>query len=227
MTGRIRFERHASFQPVEYIQAARARRLAMDAVAKVFDDFDVVVAPTSGEQLVITNLTGHPAVILPNGLRGSDAPKYPWKTRAISRTQAAPELHKFDGFSENYTARPNCWHLRAPTRKRRDFISSIQSWRPGPKRSRMSHSLSRTASPSSEERPTKRVKKAESLEGAKDYFLRSARVRWSLTAVVRRVSGTFLLVVRRLRFHGVSMGSMCMVTSRGALGLLMRLRTTV
>jgi Asp-tRNA(Asn)/Glu-tRNA(Gln) amidotransferase A subunit family amidase len=26
---------------------------------------------------VITNLTGHPAVILPNGLRGSDAPKPP------------------------------------------------------------------------------------------------------------------------------------------------------
>src|SRR2546422_8240942 len=70
--------RTARFIPaVEYIQAARARRLAMDAVAKVFDDFDVVVAPTSGEQLVITNLTGHPAVILPNGLRGSDAPKYP------------------------------------------------------------------------------------------------------------------------------------------------------
>ena len=62
---------------VEYIQAARARRMAMDAVAKVFLDFDVIVAPTSGEQLVITNLTGHPAVILPNGLRGSDAPKPP------------------------------------------------------------------------------------------------------------------------------------------------------
>jgi len=40
--------------------------------AKVFDNFDVIVAPTSGEQLVITNLTGHPAVILPNGLRGSE-----------------------------------------------------------------------------------------------------------------------------------------------------------
>jgi Asp-tRNA(Asn)/Glu-tRNA(Gln) amidotransferase A subunit family amidase len=71
--------RTARFIPaVEYIQAARARRLAMDAVAKVFDDFDVIVAPTSGEQLVITNLTGHPAVILPNGLRGDDAPKYPF-----------------------------------------------------------------------------------------------------------------------------------------------------
>ncbi len=70
--------RTARFIPaVEYIQAARARRMAMDAVAKVFQDLDVIVAPTSGEQLVITNLTGHPAVILPNGLRGNDAPKYP------------------------------------------------------------------------------------------------------------------------------------------------------
>jgi Asp-tRNA(Asn)/Glu-tRNA(Gln) amidotransferase A subunit family amidase len=70
--------RSARFIPaVEYIQAARARRMAMDAVAKVFDNFDVIVAPTQGQQLVITNLTGHPAVILPNGLRGSDAPKPP------------------------------------------------------------------------------------------------------------------------------------------------------
>jgi Asp-tRNA(Asn)/Glu-tRNA(Gln) amidotransferase A subunit family amidase len=70
--------RSARFIPaVEYIQAARARRMAMDAVAKVFADFDVIVAPTQSQQLVITNLTGHPAIILPNGLRGSDAPKPP------------------------------------------------------------------------------------------------------------------------------------------------------
>jgi Asp-tRNA(Asn)/Glu-tRNA(Gln) amidotransferase A subunit family amidase len=70
--------RTARFIPaVEYLQAARARRMAMDAVAKVFEGFDVIVAPTAGEQLVITNLTGHPAVILPNGLRGNDAPKPP------------------------------------------------------------------------------------------------------------------------------------------------------
>ena len=68
--------RTARFIPaVEYIQASRARRLAMDAVAKVFDSVDVIVAPTEGSQLVITNLTGHPSVILPNGLRGDDAPK--------------------------------------------------------------------------------------------------------------------------------------------------------
>lgn len=60
---------------VEYIQASRARRQAMDGVAKVFAGFDVIVAPTFSEQLVITNLTGHPALILPNGFRGEDAPK--------------------------------------------------------------------------------------------------------------------------------------------------------
>jgi Asp-tRNA(Asn)/Glu-tRNA(Gln) amidotransferase A subunit family amidase len=67
--------RSARFFPaVEYIQASRARRLAMDAVGKVFSEFDAIVAPTFSQQLVITNLTGHPALILPNGLRGPDAP---------------------------------------------------------------------------------------------------------------------------------------------------------
>jgi Asp-tRNA(Asn)/Glu-tRNA(Gln) amidotransferase A subunit family amidase len=71
--------RSARFIPaVEYIQAARARKLAMEAMSKVFENLDVIVAPTNGsQQLVITNLTGHPSVILPNGLRGADAPKYP------------------------------------------------------------------------------------------------------------------------------------------------------
>jgi len=70
--------RIARFIPaVEYIQASRARKLAMEAVAKVFDGVDVIVAPTESQQLTITNLTGHPSVILPNGFRGDDAPKYP------------------------------------------------------------------------------------------------------------------------------------------------------
>ena len=70
--------RSARFIPaVEYIQASRARRMAMEAVAKVFAGVDVIVAPTQSEQLVITNLTGHPSVILPNGFRGDDAPKSP------------------------------------------------------------------------------------------------------------------------------------------------------
>jgi Asp-tRNA(Asn)/Glu-tRNA(Gln) amidotransferase A subunit family amidase len=68
--------RSARFIPaVEYIQANRARMSAMEMVAKVFEQVDVIVAPTFSTQLLITNLTGHPAIILPNGLRGDDAPK--------------------------------------------------------------------------------------------------------------------------------------------------------
>ena len=68
--------RTARFIPaVEYIQANRGRTMAMASMAKVFEQVDVIVAPTFGTQLVVTNLTGHPAVILPNGIRGDDAPK--------------------------------------------------------------------------------------------------------------------------------------------------------
>jgi Asp-tRNA(Asn)/Glu-tRNA(Gln) amidotransferase A subunit family amidase len=70
--------RVARFYPaVEYIQANRARSLAIRALSKVFEQVDIVVAPTFGDQLVVTNLTGHPAIIVPNGLRGADAPKRP------------------------------------------------------------------------------------------------------------------------------------------------------
>ncbi len=69
------FYRAARFIPaVEYIQANRARMVAVRAIAKVFQDVDVVVTPTYSTQLVATNLSGHPALILPNGFRGEDAP---------------------------------------------------------------------------------------------------------------------------------------------------------
>jgi Asp-tRNA(Asn)/Glu-tRNA(Gln) amidotransferase A subunit family amidase len=70
--------RVARYYPaVEYIQANRARTLAIRQVSALFDQVDIIVTPTTGTQLVATNLTGHPALILPNGLRGDDAPKPP------------------------------------------------------------------------------------------------------------------------------------------------------
>jgi Asp-tRNA(Asn)/Glu-tRNA(Gln) amidotransferase A subunit family amidase len=67
--------RVARFYPaVEYIQAMRARTLAVQQMSALFDKVDIIVTPTFGEQLVVTNLTGHPALIVPNGLRGADAP---------------------------------------------------------------------------------------------------------------------------------------------------------
>jgi Asp-tRNA(Asn)/Glu-tRNA(Gln) amidotransferase A subunit family amidase len=70
--------RTARFYPaVEYIQANRARSLAIREVSKLFEQVDIIVAATNSEQLPVTNLTGHPAVIVPNGLRGGDAPLPP------------------------------------------------------------------------------------------------------------------------------------------------------
>jgi Asp-tRNA(Asn)/Glu-tRNA(Gln) amidotransferase A subunit family amidase len=84
--------RTARFYPaVEYIQAMRARTLAVQQVSALFEQVDIIVTPTFGLQLTVTNLTGHPALIVPNGLRGADAP---------------PPLSKDVGSDEN-TGGPN------------------------------------------------------------------------------------------------------------------------
>ena len=65
--------RNSRFIPaVEYINANRARMLLMQQMAELFKKVDVIVTPTFSPQLLVTNLTGHPAVILPNGFRASD-----------------------------------------------------------------------------------------------------------------------------------------------------------
>jgi len=65
------------YPAVEYIQANRARTLAIQQVSALFETVDIVVTPTTDAQLIATNLTGHPALIVPNGLRGADAPPPP------------------------------------------------------------------------------------------------------------------------------------------------------
>jgi Asp-tRNA(Asn)/Glu-tRNA(Gln) amidotransferase A subunit family amidase len=59
---------------VDYINANRVRTLAMQRWAELFGEVDVIVAPTSSAQLTATNLTGHPAVIVPNGFREDGTP---------------------------------------------------------------------------------------------------------------------------------------------------------
>jgi Asp-tRNA(Asn)/Glu-tRNA(Gln) amidotransferase A subunit family amidase len=61
---------------VDYVQAERARALAMAAMHTAFSNFDVIVTPSGGMQLIATNFCGQPAVIVPNGLRGADAPPF-------------------------------------------------------------------------------------------------------------------------------------------------------
>ncbi|MFP4042231.1 MAG: amidase [Bacteroidales bacterium] len=68
--------RSARFVPaVEYIQANRMRTMVMDEVNKLFIDYDVIVTPSfGGHQLLMTNLTGHPCVVIPNGFDEENHP---------------------------------------------------------------------------------------------------------------------------------------------------------
>ncbi len=60
---------------VEYLQANRVRTLAMLAMQERMSQVDVYVAPSfGGNNLLLTNLTGHPCVVLPNGFREEGTP---------------------------------------------------------------------------------------------------------------------------------------------------------
>ncbi len=68
--------RTARFIPaVEYINASRIRyQLIQDYYSKT-KDFDVIVSPSfGGTQLLTTNLTGHPCVVVPNGFTDKGTP---------------------------------------------------------------------------------------------------------------------------------------------------------
>jgi len=68
--------RSSRFIPaVEYIQANRIRHQIMQDMQRVLADIDVYVVPSfGGNNLLMTNLTGHPCVVLPNGFNEEGSP---------------------------------------------------------------------------------------------------------------------------------------------------------
>ena len=68
--------RKARYIPaVEYIQANRARILLNEKMNKLFESIDVYIVPSFwGDNLLRTNLSGHPCVVLPNGFDKNGSP---------------------------------------------------------------------------------------------------------------------------------------------------------
>jgi Asp-tRNA(Asn)/Glu-tRNA(Gln) amidotransferase A subunit family amidase len=76
---------------VEYIRANRIRSLAMQELERAMESVDLFVAPSfGGDTLLLTNLTGHPAVVLPNGFRASDGT--PTSITLIGRLHGETEI---------------------------------------------------------------------------------------------------------------------------------------
>ena len=60
---------------IEYIQANRIRNLLIQDMATLMDDVDLYIAPPfQGDNLLLTNLTGHPCVVVPNGFTDKGTP---------------------------------------------------------------------------------------------------------------------------------------------------------
>lgn len=68
--------RTARFIPaVEYINASRMRQQLIEDYHQATKEFDVIISPSfGGTQLLTTNLTGHPCVVVPNGFNNSGSP---------------------------------------------------------------------------------------------------------------------------------------------------------
>lgn len=68
--------RQSRFIPaVEYINANRIRHKLIQAMAKVMENVDCYLAPSDeGDNLLLTNLTGHPSITVPDGFSEDGTP---------------------------------------------------------------------------------------------------------------------------------------------------------
>ncbi len=106
--GRANQLRASRFIPaVEYIRAQRVRTLLLRQMNQVFDRVDVFLASTQSDSVTMTNLTGHPALVLPAGFVdglpvGLIVTGRLWDESTVLRAAAA------------YEAATN-WHTKHPT----------------------------------------------------------------------------------------------------------------
>ncbi len=102
--------RTARFIPaVDYVNANRLRAVAMDRWAELMRTVDVIVTPTGGSsQLLATNLTGHPAVIVPNGFRDDGTPvSITFLGGLFDEAKPLALVHAYQNATD--------WHRRHPT----------------------------------------------------------------------------------------------------------------
>ena len=104
--------RTARFIPaVEYIQANRLRTQLIREMDSLFNQIDVYIAPSwGGSNLTLTNLSGHPAVVLPNGFSGEGTPT------SITFTGRLFDEGTLLAVAKAYQDATS-WHLRRPQLK--------------------------------------------------------------------------------------------------------------
>ncbi len=104
--------RQGQFVPaVEYLRANRIRSLLLQEMQELMSRVDLYVG---GNDLVLTNLTGHPTVVLPNGSRKAGAGEMPDSLTFTGRLYGETELLAVAHAYQQATG----FHLRRPPMER-------------------------------------------------------------------------------------------------------------
>jgi Asp-tRNA(Asn)/Glu-tRNA(Gln) amidotransferase A subunit family amidase len=102
--------RRAQLTPaVEYIRANRIRTLLMQEMEEKIAGIDVYVSPSyEGGNVGLTNLTGHPSVVLPNGFRTSDGTptSITFTGRLFGETELLAVAHAYQQATDFHLERP-------------------------------------------------------------------------------------------------------------------------
>jgi Asp-tRNA(Asn)/Glu-tRNA(Gln) amidotransferase A subunit family amidase len=101
------FQRAEFVPAVEYVRAQRIRTLLMQEMQQVMNQVDLYVG---GNDLLITNLTGHPTVVLPSGFKKSGEVESPTALTLTGRLYGETELlavaHAYQQATGHHLKRP-------------------------------------------------------------------------------------------------------------------------
>jgi Asp-tRNA(Asn)/Glu-tRNA(Gln) amidotransferase A subunit family amidase len=81
----------------------------MQEMEQVLTDLDAYVVPSfGGDNLLLTNLTGHPAVVVPNGFHSADGTptSITFMGRLYGETQALALAHAYQAATNFHRKRP-------------------------------------------------------------------------------------------------------------------------
>jgi Asp-tRNA(Asn)/Glu-tRNA(Gln) amidotransferase A subunit family amidase len=94
---------------VDYLRANRVRRLVMEEMAETMKQVDLYVSPAfAGNNLLLTNLTGHPQVVVPDGFRASDGTpvSLTFTGRLYGEAEILAVAHAFQSATDHHLKRP-------------------------------------------------------------------------------------------------------------------------
>jgi Asp-tRNA(Asn)/Glu-tRNA(Gln) amidotransferase A subunit family amidase len=100
--------RQSRFIPaVEYINANRIRFMLIQAMQELMQNIDLYIAPSwAGDNLLLTNLTGHPCVVLPNGFHKSTPTSITFNGRLFNEGRLLAVAKKYQDATDFHLQHP-------------------------------------------------------------------------------------------------------------------------